>query len=254
MFPFSVYKSDWYTHTRSNLSGSRAVNILLKALIHTLLFHVCTRVLHALHLVCVYLDAPGCLTEPPYRHHPVSISPSPPLAFLFFFWEYREWYLWLSASCLPEGMCSLWLIRGNPISDCPHQPPPSVLLPRFNTFYTAASSSQTCAVNLASVHRGKLSQALGPLTPDGNKYHHLMVFYTDTYVCAVKHTRRVSANRNPSTHLMHADACTQTMIPTAAQIHLTHFPRFTQPLRPFARQLRCHVSRLQCNTSGICSL
>lgn len=51
----------------SYLSAPCALNILPKALIHThtLTFHVHTRVLNVLHLVSVYLDAPGCPTNPP---------------------------------------------------------------------------------------------------------------------------------------------------------------------------------------------
>lgn len=45
------------------------LNILLKAPIYTLQCLVHTRVVHILHLVCVYLDAAGCLTT----HHHLSL-------------------------------------------------------------------------------------------------------------------------------------------------------------------------------------
>lgn len=131
----------------SDLSAPCAVNILLKTLIHTLLFHVHTHALHVLHLVCVYLDAPGCLTTPTHFTSPLLFLSALPECIGSDFEDF-------SASCLPEGMWSLWLIRGSPVSDCP-QPPLSVPLPRFNTFfYTSASPSQTpCCKSGPPVHQ-----------------------------------------------------------------------------------------------------
>lgn len=73
--------------------------------------HLSMRLLRVEHLVCVYLDARGCPSAP---------STSSPLSFLR---AYVEWFLGLSASCLPRGERSLWLIRGSPVSDCSQHPP-----------------------------------------------------------------------------------------------------------------------------------
>lgn len=87
------------------------LNILLKAPIYTLQCLVHTHVVHILHLVCVYLDAAGCLTTPHHLsphslHHPLvlplfrffSVSNLFPLLFPI---VYRV-ILGLYTSCLPE--------------------------------------------------------------------------------------------------------------------------------------------------------
>lgn len=105
---------------------------------------------------CSTCSASGsCLFRCPWlsNHHPTHFTS--PLLFLSALPEcIGSDFEDFSASCLPEGMWSLWLIRGSPVSDCP-QPPLSVPLPRFNTFfYTSASPSQTpCCKSGPPVHQ-----------------------------------------------------------------------------------------------------
>lgn len=116
--PLEDKRTSAHTHTHTQTRpvwpglSACAVNLLLKTLIHTLLFHVRTHALHVLHLVCVYLDAPGCRapsSKPLHISLPECIGGD--------FWDFFS-----PSSCLPEGMWSLWLIRGSPVSDC-QQPP-----------------------------------------------------------------------------------------------------------------------------------
>lgn len=82
---------------------------------HTRLFHVCTHALCVLHLLCVYVDAPGCRSAPAhftcsFSHRFLVISEIFPLY-----------------PVCPGAPRSLWLIRGSPGSDS-HPPTTTTFL------------------------------------------------------------------------------------------------------------------------------
>lgn len=104
------------TAASSDLSAPCAVNILLKpSQPHT--------PVSCSHTCCTCSASGLCLFRCPRPRHPTHFT-SPTLLLSSLPERTGSDFEDFSASCLPEGMWSPWLIRGSPGSDC-HPPPAS---------------------------------------------------------------------------------------------------------------------------------